>query len=131
MTKIYQFLILIFCFIGITTKANCQYYDTSKPVRVAIFIPLYADDVFSGSSYILDKANLPKNVLPGLEFYNGVLMAIDSLNLEGAKVEISIFDTKASGQSLATLLKSPELNNVSLMIAAITNTTELKLFSDQ
>jgi hypothetical protein len=92
---------------------------------------LYADDVFSGSSYILDKANLPKNVLPGLEFYNGVLMAIDSLNLEGAKVEISIFDTKASGQSLATLLKSPELNNVSLMIAAITNTTELKLFSDQ
>src|SRR4051812_23042449 len=44
--------------------------DTSKPVKVAVFIPLYTDDVFSGSEYSLGKANLPKNILPGLEFYN-------------------------------------------------------------
>ncbi|MCW3109610.1 MAG: hypothetical protein JWQ09_4116 [Segetibacter sp.] len=127
MTNIYRFLLLV-TVIGIAVTSHAQYYDTSKPLKVAVFIPLYADDVFTGN---LGKSNLPKNVLPGLEFYNGVMMAIDSLNAEGIKVEISIYDTKQTTQSLAALLRSPEVSNAGLMIAAITNTTELKLFADQ
>jgi hypothetical protein len=131
MKIIYRFLLLFIIVISIGFQADAQNNDTSKPVKVAVFIPLYADDVFNGTSYILDKANLPKNVLPGLEFYNGVMMAIDSLNAERAKVEISIYDTKQTTRTLGTLLKSPELNNLGLIIAAISNTTELKLFSEQ
>lgn len=127
----YRFLLLFIIVISIVLRSYAQNNDTSKPVKVAVFIPLYADDVFNGTSYILDKANLPKNVLPGLEFYNGVMMAIDSLNAERAKVEISIYDTKQTSSSLSAILKSAELNNVGLIIAAISNTTELKLFSDQ
>jgi hypothetical protein len=131
MTNLLRFILFVFPVFSIAFQSHSQYYDTSKPVKVAVFIPLYADDVFNGTTYILDKANLPKTVLPGLEFYNGVMMAIDSLNAERAKVEISIYDTKQSTRSLATLLKSPEFSNVGLMIAAISNTSELKLFSDQ
>ncbi|MCW3115094.1 MAG: LysM-repeat protein and domain [Segetibacter sp.] len=131
MSNFYRFLLLVVVIAGLTFQSSGQYFDTSKPVKVAVFIPLYADDVFNGASYILDKANLPKNVLPGLEFYNGVMMAIDSLNEEGARVEISIYDTKQTTQSLSVLLRSSELNNVGLIIAGITNTSELKLFSDQ
>ncbi|MEJ7679461.1 MAG: hypothetical protein WKG06_16695 [Segetibacter sp.] len=69
--------------------------------------------------------------MPGLEFYNGVMMAIDSLNHDGARVEISIYDTKQTSQSLDELMKKPELNNAGLIIAAITNTKELKIFADQ
>ena len=111
-------------------KANAQ-ADTSKPVKVAVFVPIYAQAVLDTISYTSDKPNLPKTVLPGLEFYNGVMMAIDSLNQEGARVEISIYDTKQTRQSLTDLLKKPELNGVGLMIAAITNTKELKIFADQ
>ena len=133
MKNIYCFLLLFVSIAGFEKKADAQ-YDTSKPVKVAVFIPLYADAVFdsiSSASSSSEKYNLPKNVLQGLEFYNGVMMAIDSLNHEHAKVEVSIYDTKQTDGSLAELLKKPELNNAGLMIAAITNTAELKTFATQ
>ena len=126
-----RFLLLVLAVLCTLGKTYAQNHDTTKAVKVAVFIPLYADEVFDGGTYLLDKANLPKTVLPGLEFYNGVMMAIDSLNAEGAKVEISIYDTKQANRPLSTLLRSADLNNTGLMIAAITNAAELKLFSDQ
>jgi len=114
----------------ITSSSYAQSTDTSRPLKVAIFVPLYIDDVFSASNNSEPLTTLPKNVLPGLEFYNGVMMAIDSLNAEGTKVEISIYDTKQSKTPLASILKAPGLANVSLIIASITNPADLKLFAD-
>lgn len=128
MKSIHCFLLLCIMVAGAVEKANGQ-TDTSRPVKVAVFIPLYADAVFDSVSSS-DEADFPKKVLPGLEFYNGVMMAIDSLNHERAKAEISIYDTKQTNESLSALLKKPELNNVGLIIAAITNTAELKMFAD-
>ena len=127
--KCSRFLLLLTIAAVFYKTADAQ-TDTSRPLKVAVFIPLYADQVpdsvLSGS----DKTNFPKVVLPGLEFYNGVMMAIDSLNKDGVKAEISIYDTKQTKQNLADLLKKPELNNVGLMIASITNPAELKMFAD-
>src|SRR4051812_10232154 len=130
MKRIGCFILLSLFIAGLAGKANAQ-IDTSKPVKVAVFIPLYVDAAFDSISLASENPNLPKNVLPGLEFYNGVMMAIDSLNQDGAKAEISIYDTKQTRQSLSQLMSKPELNGVALMIAAITNTAELKLFADQ
>src|SRR4051812_37467298 len=103
MRMIYRFLLLV-TVIGMALTSSAQYSDTSKPLRVAIFIPLYADDVFDANATTAAsaKATLPKSVLPGLEFYNGVMMAIDSLNTEGTKVEISIYDTKQAKVPLSS-----------------------------
>lgn len=129
MRNLYRYLLLV-AFVGLTLISHSQTYDTSKPLKVAVFTPLYVDDVFSASADNSTKTNLPKNVLPGLEFYNGVMMAIDSLNAEGTKVEISIYDTKQASTPLTSILKAPGLANVGLIIAAITNPTDLKLFAD-
>jgi hypothetical protein len=51
----------------------------NNPIRVAIFSPIYMDSAFIGDTYKLGDANLPKQMLPGLEFYNGAMAAIDSL----------------------------------------------------
>jgi hypothetical protein len=123
------FLLLCMMAGGVVEKANGQ-TDTSRPVKVAVFIPLYADAASDSLSSSSDEAILPKKVLPGLEFYNGVMMAIDSLNREQAKAEISIYDTKQTHESLIELLKKPELNDVGLIIAAITSPAELKTFAD-
>lgn len=130
MKNFYCFLLLISIAAGFAEKANAR-SDTAKPVKVAVFIPLYADQVFDTISYASEKPTLPKTVLPGLEFYNGVMMAIDSLNQDSARVEISIYDTKQTRQSLNELMKKPELSGVGLIIAAITNIAELKIFADQ
>lgn len=130
MKHFYKFLLLFICAVCTTAKTKAQ-YDTSKPVKVAIFIPFYADAAFDSLALNSDKPNLPKNVLPGLEFYNGVMMAVDSLNRENTKAEISIYDTKQTGETLAELFQKPEFNNTGLIIADITNTAELKAFSDE
>jgi hypothetical protein len=130
MKNVYFRLLAFIIIIAVNAKANAQ-NDTTKPVKVAVFIPLYVDEVFDGYSYTLGKSNLPKNILPGLEFYNGVNMAIDSLNREGTRVQINIYDTKQTSSSLAELFTKPELNNLGLIIAGITNPVELKLFADQ
>jgi hypothetical protein len=112
-----------------TAHINPVLQDTGPIVRIAVFAPIYLDDAFTGTTYNLGKSVLPKNILPGLEFYNGVMMAVDSMSKEGANVEVTIFDTKQVAQSLAQILTSPQLNNTGLIIAAITNTFELKQFS--
>ncbi|HEX6915966.1 MAG TPA: hypothetical protein VF145_12035, partial [Chitinophagaceae bacterium] len=56
--------------------ANAQLTDSIRPtVKVAVLIPLYLDSAFHGTTYKLGNSNIPKYILPGLDFYNGVMMA--------------------------------------------------------
>ena len=102
----------------------------TMPVKVAVFAPLYLEEAFSGTEYRLGKSSLPKHIMPGLEFYNGVMMAVDSLNHEGEKVQINIYDSRQDALSLERLMKSSEFMNVGLIIASLNSTTELKLYSN-
>jgi ABC-type branched-subunit amino acid transport system substrate-binding protein len=130
MKNIYRLLLLFITLFSIV-KTGAGQPAATKPVKVAVFIPLYADEAFSSTFSSGSKLTLPKSVLPGLEFYNGVMMAIDSLNQEGTFAEINIYDTKHVTRTPADIFKSAEFNNVGLIIAAITNPAELKVFSDQ
>src|ERR1700749_929040 len=50
----------------------------------AVFIPLYLDSAYDGNNnYRYDKT-FPKFINPGLEFYEGVKLALDSLQQERA-----------------------------------------------
>lgn len=128
MKKLYDCFLL---FALLISTQNCfSQSDKVKPVKVAVFIPLFIDTVYNGSVYGLGKATLPKSVLPGLEFYNGVMMAIDSLNKEGSVAEINIYDSKQTSNSLISVLSGAEMNDVGLIIAAITNPAEQKVFAE-
>ena len=109
------FCLVIFSFIA-----------TAQPVKVAVFAPLNLTEAFNGSSYKLGKSNIPQSVLTGLEFYNGVMLAVDSLEREGASVEVSIYDIKQDSRTLNSLFLGTELNNTGLIIASVTNPTELR-----
>ncbi len=131
MKKFYHCFLLVNVFVTVQNGfSQIPQTTASKPVKVAVFIPLFTDSVFDGPVYNLGKGNLPKNILPGLEFYNGVMMAIDSLNQEGSVAEISIYDSKQSSSSLISILSGADMNDVGLIIATITNIAELKTFSD-
>ena len=105
--------------------------DTLKPLKIAIFAPLFLNDAFDGTSYTPGKESIPKHMLPGLEFYNGVMMAIDSLATEVTKMEVNIYDTRQPENYLNNLLNGSELNNVSLMIGSFTSSEEVKRFGEQ
>jgi broad-specificity NMP kinase len=98
--------------------------------KIAVFAPLYLDQVFDGDNLKSgNNAGLPKNMLPGLEFYNGVMMAIDSLqaeDLQGISIEINVYDTKGVFESISNIISEDQLNDVSLIIASFNDKTEIK-----
>ena len=104
--------------------------DTVTHYKIAVIAPVYLDSAFTGDQYKLGKKNLPKYVLPGLEFYNGMQLAIDSLNAENAPIEVLFYDSKSSSISLQELVQQEELQSVSLIIASFTSRNEIKPLAD-
>lgn len=96
--------------------------------NIAIFTPLYLDSVFSSSTEIPGRT-LPRYVLSGLDFYEGAQLALDSLQLQGAKLNVVIYDSKAGKNNPQTLLRNKSLDSTDLIIAAV-STPELKELSD-
>jgi ABC-type branched-subunit amino acid transport system substrate-binding protein len=118
-------LILIFCGLGFSINGNAQ----APVVKVAVFAPIYIDSAFSDNNYKLGNT-ISKNILPGLDFYNGAMMAIDSLNAEGVKAEVFFYDTKSTTETIQQILDKPELAGLSLIIAFFNNRNEIKSLSD-
>ncbi len=120
-----QFLVafLVIFFAAVT---NAQ----TPTVKVAVFAPIYIDTAFNDYTYKLGNKFLSKNILPGLEFYNGVMMAIDSLEKENANVEVFIFDSKSTSEPISQVLEKNIWNDMSLIIASFNNRSDVKLLAD-
>jgi len=123
--KIFLFLLLIIA--CIISKAA----DTTKlPVRIAVLLPLNLDSAFKGYQYNLSNTKISQFFLSGLEFYNGVMMAIDSLQKENANVEVWIYDMHKQNQSLQQLTSEMQTLNFSMIITSVTTSAEQKVISD-
>lgn len=103
----------------------------SQAVRyqVAIFTPLYLDSAFDeGDNYRFGKG-FPKIINPGLEFYEGAELAIDSLNTEGIGIDVFIYDTRSAASAVTEVIKSPEFDSIDLVIGHV-NAREARLLSN-
>lgn len=99
--------------------------DSSRRHRVAIFTPLYLDSAFDATdNYRYDK-NFPKFINPGLEFYEGVSMAIDTLQMMKVRLDIRVYDTKSSSDPITRILQNPEFDSTELIIGHV-NVAELR-----
>lgn len=62
----------------------------------------------------------PKDIygksLNTLDFYGGVLSAVDSLKSQGVSVELFVYDTNGDSASVAKILQKPEMKTVQLII---------------
>lgn len=85
--------------------------------KIAVFAPLYLDSAFNYAGNYRFNKTFPKFLNAGIEFYQGVQLALDSLEQMGAPLEVFIYDTKSRTTPLPQLLRSAELNNVEMFIA--------------
>lgn len=90
--------------------------QTGTRHKIAVFAPLYLDSAFIGTSYRFDK-NFPKFLNPGLEFYQGAQMALDSLQQKGVPLDVYIYDSRSRRISMSQRLNSPEMKGVEMIIA--------------
>lgn len=118
------FFVLLMQFNSIAQEDSVVYKH-----RIAVFAPLYLDSAFdSFNTYRYDKT-FPKFINPGLEFYEGVQLALDSMNKTGSELEVFIYDTRSATQSISQQLSRAESDSVDLIIAHAT-VQENKLFAD-
>jgi ABC-type branched-subunit amino acid transport system substrate-binding protein len=98
--------------------------------KIAIFAPIYLDSAFDGyNEYRYAKNIFPKFINPGLEFYEGARLALDSLAKENAAIEVFVYDTRSANQTLAQQLEKLDEDSIDLIIAHCSS-TELKAFAD-
>ncbi|MDR1402308.1 MAG: LysM peptidoglycan-binding domain-containing protein [Tannerellaceae bacterium] len=79
-------------------------------IKIALLLPFMADQISQTSTSIRF-----------VEYYEGLLLAIDSLKSAGVSVELIVRDTGAGAQKLNLILNEIALKNVHLIIGAVEN----------
>lgn len=129
--KMRRIFLILLAIITLHFCAHSQVNSTAAGKhKIAIFTPLYLDSAFDANDeYRYAKTSLPKFISPGLEFYEGAQLALDSLAKANANLEVFIFDTRSATESLEQQLAKPELSDVELIIAHCTG-NEIRAFAD-
>jgi len=112
-----RLLPLVICIL--VSKISFSQADSSIP-KVAVFAPLYLDSAFDNSMNYRYGNNFPKFLNPGLEFYEGLQIAVDSLQKEGIRMDVHVFDTRGANGSVTKFAAGPDLSNTDLIIGHIT-----------
>ncbi|ANH82394.1 hypothetical protein A8C56_16745 [Niabella ginsenosidivorans] len=114
-----QFFLLVFLLVtGLLPVAAQVTGAAGNRHKLAVFTPLYLDNAFGpDGSYNYDNRSFPKASIPGLEFYHGVSMAIDSLNAQNIPLDVYIYDSKSSRQNIESQFNKAATDGVELIIA--------------
>jgi LysM repeat protein/ABC-type branched-subunit amino acid transport system substrate-binding protein len=90
--------------------------------NIAFFLPFHANEAneLSTEKIIKGDEKLPAKSEIALPFYEGAMLAIDSLKRSGLKAKIFIYDIDDSDSlNIVGLLKRPELKEMNLMIGPL------------
>lgn len=126
--QLYSFLLVLVC--SLFQFINAEAQTKIRKHKIAVFAPLYLDSAFNDmDEYRYAKTEFPKFINPGLEFFEGVQLALDSLNIEKAPLEVFIYDTRSAKVSLANQLAKTEKDSVEIILAYCSG-NEVRTFAD-
>jgi hypothetical protein len=93
--------------------------------KIAVLTPLYLDSVD------LEKnlANIPKFMMPGLDFYQGIQIAADTLRKQGFKLDIYVHDSKSAYLNVQNIIETDRLDSMDLIIGNA-SVSDLKLLGE-
>ena len=99
-----------------------------KKHKIAIFAPLYLDSAFDATGNFRYEKTGAKFINPGLDFYYGAQLALDSLQKKGAPLDVFICDSRGK-QSISYQFAKPEMRDVEMIIAE-TNAPETRTLAE-
>lgn len=102
--------------------------NTNKRFQVAVFTPLFLDSAFDASIDYTYGTSFPKFINPGLEFYEGIELAADSLSKIGVQLDVRIYDTRSERSSVSKIIDSKEFETFDLILGHV-NGTEARLLA--
>lgn len=112
--------LLLFLLNWLVLFAAAQVTTQQKTIRIGVFANLYMDSSFNRQTYKFNN-QMPRHLLPGLDFSEGALLALDSITTD-APVLVNIYDIRSAGQTLAELRRNGVFDSLDLMIGAVSGT---------
>ncbi|HET9824291.1 MAG TPA: amino acid ABC transporter substrate-binding protein, partial [Chitinophagaceae bacterium] len=106
----YCLLPIAYCLLPVASLAQMVKH------KIAILAPLYLDSAFDEFNNYRYEKQFPKFFSPGLEFYEGAQLALDTLAKEGAQLEAFVYDTR-SRQLLGPQLAKISQDSIELILA--------------
>ena len=88
--------------------------------KIALLLSFYVEENQEITQSALEKRKVyPKSIF-AIEFYQGVLLALDSLSDENTKFELIVYDTKGQDSlQIVKILSKPELKEVDLIVGPL------------
>jgi len=122
------FVFFLFLMFTGPKRGIAQPSDTYR-FHIAVFLPLYLDSAFdAGGVYRFDQ-NFPKYLNPGLEFYEGLQLAMDSLQKKGISLDITVYDTRSASKTLQQVLDDTSFSKMQLIFGYV-NVAELRILAN-
>jgi hypothetical protein len=128
MKTVPRLIILLFLHLAGTTRGNAQTPDSSR-YHIAVFLPLYLDSAFDASGNYRFDQNFPKYLNPGLEYYEGLELAMDSLRKKGHTLDITVFDTRSTTKPIQQILDDTAFSKMQLIMGYV-NIADLRLLAN-
>jgi LysM repeat protein len=105
-------------------SAAKDYYDCSKPklldsYNVALMIPFYLDNMYQinpDDPEIKEKDADDFTSFTFVQFYEGALMAIDSLKKSGLNAKVYVYDVQNDSAATKKILEKPEFQKMNMII---------------
>ncbi|MFO8053562.1 MAG: LysM peptidoglycan-binding domain-containing protein [Bacteroidales bacterium] len=101
-----------------TNLAPCDSLAVKRSYHVALFMPLFLDDVHEIKVENYRENGWPEEKFKAFQyihFYEGFLMALDSMEKAGMKAQVYIYDTKGRKEVVKQLVEKKEFQNFDLI----------------
>lgn len=109
-----------------------NYASYKKPFRIAMLAPFHITQnrgyVLKGKKKDEEPPIYPKSI-KFIEFYQGMLLALDSLKNAGISTEMLVYDTEKDSTKIANITQKKEFENLDLIVGPFFS-TNLRHFSD-
>jgi hypothetical protein len=116
------------CLIFLLMTAGILRGQEQPIYKVGIFLPLHLDSAFDETGAYRYGKGFPRQSLPGLEFYLGSELAIDSLQSERReRLDIRVYDIRSRDGQLSVLTRMPVMDSLDLIIGQVAGTEYLQL----
>lgn len=102
-------------------EERVKYPDTRMKYhyRIDILVPLYLDDLVKNGRPTYSNDNVPDKAEPGVDFYEGVGLAADTLNAMHYDIDIYVHDITSAGKHPEQLIANKTLDSSDLIIGSI------------
>lgn len=103
-------LVQVLCLIGLKPALYAQEYAARAPIKVQLLLPLQLDEGFDTRGSDAQWQRI------AFSYYQGILMALDSLEKAGIRVELHVDDTRRDSLEIIRILNRAARDRVDIII---------------